>query len=82
MSLSLRRGQADDVALLVNGFFIFVCLRGFKLYRFVTERQVGKLSVWRFGIEDEEAVHEECYVISLTAPKRQAHAQSPGRLFP
>jgi len=23
MSLSLRRGQADDVALLVNGFFIF-----------------------------------------------------------
>jgi len=50
MSLSLRRGQADDVALLVNGFFIFVCLRGFKLYRFVTERQVGKLSVWRFGI--------------------------------
>ncbi len=46
----LRRGQADDVALLVNGFFIFVCLRGFKLYRFVTERQIGKLSVWRLGI--------------------------------
>jgi hypothetical protein len=33
-AMALRRGQADDAALLVNGFFIFVCLRGFKLYRF------------------------------------------------